>query len=97
MNDRDIEERVRQAVEHSGPDVREAILSQCEREGRVTPMTEMKKKKKSGWKQFAAIAAVFIVMVGGAGWFLQGNAVDSVIELDVNPSIQLSVNRKSGW
>ena len=94
MNDRDIEERVRQAVEHSVPDVREAILSQCEREGRVTPMTEMKTKKKSGWKQFAAIAAVFVVMLGGTGWFLQGNAVDSVIELDVNPSIQLSVNRK---
>ncbi|MBR4073990.1 MAG: cell wall protein, partial [Firmicutes bacterium] len=95
MSNRDIENRLRRAVEQSVPDVREAILSRCENpEGKVIEMKEMRKNKSSGWKRIVAAAAMVAVIFGGAGMYVQGNAVDSIIELDVNPSVELSVNKK---
>jgi len=94
MNHREIEERIKQAVEHSVPDVSEAILSRCGEEGKVIEMKDRREKKKSGWKKYAAVAAIALLMIGGGGMYLQNSAVDSVIELDVNPSIELSVNKK---
>jgi len=95
MNNREVEARLRRAVEQSVPDVRDSILSRCdEREGKVVEMKEMRKNKSSGWKRFVAAAAMLALVIGGAGIYVQGNAVDSVIELAVNPSVELSVNKK---
>lgn len=95
MNNREIEERVKRAVEHSVPDVRQAILSQCnEVEGKVIGMNDNNVRKKTGWRKYAAMAAVLILLLGGVGVYSQNSAVDSIIELDVNPSIELSVNKK---
>lgn len=95
MNNRDVENRLRRAVEQSVPDVRDSILSRCENpEGKVIEMKEMRKNKSSGWKRIVAAAAMVAVIFGGAGMYVQGNAVDSIIELDVNPSVELSVNKK---
>ena len=95
MNNRDIEKKLRRAVEQNVPDVRDSILSRCEeREGKVIEMKEMRKNKSSSWKRFVAAAAMVALVFGGAGMYVQGNAVDSIIELDVNPSVELSVNKK---
>ena len=95
MNNREIEERVKRAVEHGVPDVRQAILSQCnEVEGKVIGMNDNNVRKKTGWRKYAAMAAVLVLLLGGVGVYSQNSAVDSIIELDVNPSIELSVNKK---
>lgn len=95
MNNREIEERIKCAVEHSAPDVRQALLSQCnEVEGKVIGMNDNTVRKKTGWRKYAAMAAVLILLLGGVSIYRQSSAVDSIIELDVNPSIELSVNKK---
>ncbi|MBQ6685014.1 MAG: PepSY domain-containing protein [Firmicutes bacterium] len=95
MNNRDIEKKLCRAVEQNVPDVRDSILSRCEeREGKVIEMKEMRKNKSSSWKRLVAAAAMVALVFGGAGMYVQGNAVDSIIELDVNPSVELSVNKK---
>ncbi|MBR2001486.1 MAG: hypothetical protein IJ994_04165, partial [Firmicutes bacterium] len=76
MSNRDIENRLRRAVEQSVTDVREAILSRCENsEGKVIKMKEIRKNKSSGWKRIVAAAAMVAVIFGGAGMYVQGNAV----------------------
>ena len=80
MNNREVEARLRRAVEQRVPDVRDSILSRCdEREGKVVEMKETRKNKSSGWKRFVAAAAMLALVVGGAGIYVQGNAVDSVV------------------
>ena len=94
MNNRNVENRLRRAVEQSVPDVRDSILSRCENpEGKVMEMKE-KRKNRSSWKKIVAAAAMVAFVFGGAGMYVQSSAVDSIIELDVNPSVELSVNKK---
>lgn len=90
------------AAEHAAPDPLERILAACEEPRKEeeqmehTNMTEPKKTAKKRWIPLTA-AAMLAVLVGlGAGvqsW-RNGRAVASVVSLDVNPSIQLQVNRK---
>lgn len=95
MNNRNVEDKLRRAVEQSVPDVRDSILSRCEeREGTVMEMKERKRKNRSSWKRIVAAAAMVALVFGGAGMYVQSSAVDSIIELDVNPSVELSVNKK---
>ncbi len=102
MTNREKEEKIRTAVCHAAPDQLKAILSSCtesqipkaealdvqkERLGRMR-----KKERRNVWAA-ALAAAVLLVCVGGYSLFWRGG-VDSVILLDVNPSLSLSVNAK---
>lgn len=90
------------AAEHAAPDPLERILAACEEPRKEeqkmehTYTTEPNKTAKKRWISLTA-AAMLAVLVGlGAGvqsW-RNGRAVASVVSLDVNPSIQLQVNRK---
>ena len=54
------------------------------------------KKKKRRWAPLAAAACLALVLVGGGGgyyYYSANNAVASLVSLDVNPSIQLEVNK----
>ena len=44
----------------------------------------------------AAAAAVLVLVIGGAFFINNLNAVDSVIGLDVNPSLEISINKMKG-
>lgn len=92
MTDQELEARLAQAAEHAAPNDLEGILSRCgEKEPSPAPV-----KKKTGWRAKRLIAACLaLALVGGGGGVLyqQANAVTSVISLDVNPSIELRVNR----
>ena len=99
MTDQELEQRLRTALEHAAPDHLEALLSRCElRRGNVIPMTvpARKPRKKAAMAWLAAACLALVVVGGGAGvQYYQANAVASVISLDVNPSVELSVNRKN--
>ena len=96
MNNKEIENRLAKSIEHSTPDVFPNILSECEKQkGRVIHMEEARNSKKKWITAMSAVAAVLLIMVGafyGFGVFGTGNAVDSVIALDVNPSVELKIN-----
>lgn len=101
MSERDakLKRRLWTAAEHAAPDPLERILSACEE-----PRKEEQQMKnarttntiKKRWVSLTA-AAMLVVLVGlGAGiqGWRSGQTVASVVSLDVNPSIQLQVNRK---
>lgn len=100
MNDKELERRLEQAVSHAAPNDLEGILARCEtQKGNVIPMTEKNSSKQSNgkkkWLSLAVAACLALVVVGGgAGYYYQtNNAVASVVSLDVNPSVELKVNK----
>ncbi|MCI8423253.1 MAG: PepSY domain-containing protein [Lawsonibacter sp.] len=94
---RELERRLADAVSRSAPQQLEELLSRCspqqtEQHRKVVPMTE--KKSKRVWAGLTAACLALILAGGGGGlYFYQTRAVASVISLDVNPSIEVTVNR----
>lgn len=109
MTDRELEQKLAEAFTRAAPDDLEAILSRCGvQNGSVMEMkemksnaniidvevTEVKPRKKLGPWLAAACAALVLLGAGGGGLaYHQSRAVASVVSLDVNPSIELKVNR----
>lgn len=95
-NDKSIETKLRSAVSHAVPDALDDILSACDHEkGKVI---YMEKKRTSPLRGFAAIAAVLVLVIAGifAIKNLGGSSADTlaaVVSLDVNPSIELNVDK----
>lgn len=102
MKNRDIENKLATYVQQTTPDVLDSVLQQCdEQEGRVLSMSDIQKNnnhpKKRSWRiALSTAAAVFILATGLImGYQYQSlHRVDSVVEIDVNPSIELKINRQ---
>ena len=93
MTDQELERRLARAMDHAAPDDLEGVLSRCtERKGTVISMKNAKNKGKK-WMAIAACLALLLVGGGGGMIWGQANAVTSVISLDVNPSIQLELDK----
>lgn len=108
MTNRELEQRIRTAVEHAVPDRLDSILTDADRclkqtggqeKGDIIYMSESKTKKsrmKSTLVSIAAVAAAFVLCICGYGMIGKTKSavpqVDSVIMLDVNPSLTLSVD-----
>ena len=107
MTDRELERKLADAFRRAAPDDLEAILSRCgEQNGSVIEMKELKsdiidveavevkpKRKLRPWLAAACAALVLLGAGGGGLIYRQSYAVASVVSLDVNPSIELKVNR----
>ena len=107
MTDRELERKLADAFRRAAPDDLEAILSRCgEQNGSVIEMKELKsdiidveatevkpKRKLRPWLAAACAALVLLGAGGGGLIYQQTYAVASVVSLDVNPSIELKVNR----
>ena len=96
MDERTVEQRIRTAVDHAAPDVLDRILADCgPQTSSVVPFAAPRKKRR--WAPLAAAAVLALVVCAGAfgvtGW-RAANAVDSVVMLDVNPSVSMSVNAR---
>ncbi len=103
MTNRECENRIRTAMTHAAPDRLESILSSCteqsdpvvdvlhSQEERSTKMMK-KQKEKVFIAVFAAAAALMLCISGFSLFGQRGGQVDSIILLDVNPSISLSVD-----
>ena len=96
MDERAMEQRIRTAVDHAAPDVLDQILSDCgPQPSNVVPFAPAKRKRR--WAPLAAAAVLALVICGGvfgvSSW-RSANAVDSVVMLDVNPSLSMTVSAK---
>ena len=109
MTDYELETRLRRAVEHAVPDDLDGVLSRCkDRKGNVidmtqytnantpetTPETKIVKKNSRRFLPWAAAACLALAVGVGGVYYQQMNTVASVVSLDVNPSVALSVNAK---
>ena len=97
MKNRDIESKWKTAVEHATPDVLAQVLSGCrEQKGIVLKMTPKKNTHRKWIAAVASVAAALALFVGGGfayGRYQANHRVDSVIALDVNPSIVIKIDR----
>ena len=92
MTNREIEQKLAQALEKTAPKDIQGVLSRCEeRKGTVVFMNQKKKNRRlSG----LIAACLMVAILGGSGVYYQRVcAVASVVSLDVNPSVELTVNR----
>ena len=92
MTDKELERRLEKALSATAPDDLDGVLSRCAaRKGTVIPM----KRATTGkfWKTLVAACLVLVLASGGGAYYYQANAVASVVSLDVNPSIELKINK----
>lgn len=97
MKKKEMEQKINQAFSHIVPDILDSVLSDCDgQEGKVIEMTE--KQRGKGWMKWAAgIAAAIMLFAGGAGFgtfYRASQGIAATISLDVNPSIEITVNQK---
>ena len=104
MTNREMEKRIRAAAEHMAPDKLSEILSSCDGSKREVCPENMGRQRKGGNQMagknrkaiLVAAVAIAVIILGAAGYFgwrkgIQPQA-DSVVILDVNPSISLYVD-----
>lgn len=97
MADKNTEQKIKQAFSNAVPDIRGSILSDCKsQKGAVIIMTDTNKKTFLS-RRLAGIAAAFVLLIGGLSGFQiyrTNYSVASTVSLDVNPSIEIEVNKK---
>lgn len=95
-NNEKVENTLRSAVSNAVPDVLDGIMDACDHEkGKVI---YMESKKNNTLRSFAAVAAVFVLLIAGfilAKSFSGGSSdtLAAVVSFDVNPSIELKVDK----
>ena len=101
MKNNDIELWLRQAAEAEAPDLLDGIMKGIEKEqGRDRDLNNLniikadfRRKKKKGLALGSAAAA--LAMLLGAGFYFSYNySVDSLIGIDVNPSLELEISKR---
>ncbi len=105
MRNRDLEQTLRSAVHKAAPDALDNILSACDAQ-RGTIIAMPPRRRRNVPARILAAAAMLAIVIGvsaGTGLLRFPGAdqpaapaagqVDSIIELDVNPSIELQVTR----
>ena len=106
MTDRDIEVRFAKAVKSAAPDILDELLAHLppqdqaggagsQGDGKVIDIDTVKKKKPRWGRYFATLAAALILAVGLFTFsrYRAYATVDSLIGLDVNPSVELGINK----
>ena len=93
MNNTEMEQRLAEALKKTAPNDVDGVLSRCEeRTGTEKKMTKTTTNRR--WISLAAACLAVVLLVSGGLVFRQENAVASVVSLDVNPSIELNVNKR---
>ena len=105
MDEREVERRLRTALEHAAPDDLEAIRARCgsQQAADVIPISQARKRPARRMAPMLIAACLVLAVIGGVvgGRFLGGGtagpgpataAVASVVSLDVNPSVRLDVS-----
>ena len=93
MNDRELEQKIDDLFAKLTPDNAERILRNAETEKKPAAK---KSGRKRLWLRIGSIAAAFVLLAAGAVAAVnygRYSKIDSTVTLDVNPSIELCVNR----
>ena len=100
MNDKDIEKAIKNEFDIAVPDDLDAILARCEAEvwndagpepaPAQKPATIVKIPRKK--PRFLAAAAVLVVLIGASFSYVSVKTPTDYIQIDVNPSIELTLN-----
>ena len=94
--DREINHKIKQAFEHITPDILDSVLADCNEQKGIRPMTSTN-NIGSRITSVLAIAAALLLVFGsltGLRAYQTAHSIASIITLDVNPSIEIQVNKK---
>ena len=108
MNDKsNIEKRLASAIRETTPDILDELMKELDTDivqepalseaikREVPEVVEMKPRRKRSWhKAMASCAAALVLVIGGAIYIGTGNSTFAVVGLDVNPSVEISINKK---
>ena len=96
MSSRHTEESVRRAFGNAAPNNLNEVMEKCEKRKGTVIILENTAKKKSGriLSRIVAAAAAMVLILTGAYLYGVDHSIASTVALDVNPSIELGVNRK---
>lgn len=98
MKKKEINKRLNDIILKGMPDVLDNVLNECEKKG----LKEMKKEEtitetqKINWyspKYTIAFATVLICILTAGILYFKSDKVDTIIELDVNPSIEIKTDK----
>ncbi len=96
MKNKEVESKIRRAYTQATPDVLDGVLARCSQEkGNVITMT--RNNPRHIWVKVAAMAASLVLVLGlslGFYNYTNMNAVETIVGLDVNPSLELQLNKK---
>ena len=93
MKEKEVKEKIVEAYRHATPDLEREILQGCG-EKKLLPMP---KKRRQLAARICGIAACFLMLAGtvtGFAAYHAAHAVKSTVSLDVNPSVELKLNRR---
>ena len=96
MKRREIEERLRISVEHITPDLKTDIIAKCKNSNKESVLFQLNgSKRRERMYRLIAIAAMLVlicnILLSGTA-LRRRNAVTTVVDIDVNPSIELLIN-----
>lgn len=99
MKNKEIKKKINKSLTNSIPDKFNEILLQCEKKKGKRIMNKkekIKEKSKRNYIPKVSFALALITLVFGITYFGYNKTykVESIIELDVNPSIELKINQK---
>lgn len=99
MNNLDIERKLKNAVENVTPDVRSNIIDACKKQDNKSSMLVYRQRTRQReriFKLVAAVAVILMVINFATSFALNraNNRVEAVIDIDVNPSIEMKINGK---
>lgn len=99
MKEHDAEARLARAMEDAAPNRLDELLEvreEAHRQEKIVDISAPPRKKRRRWQNFAAaVAAALVLVIGGGSFFgwRYANVPDSLVDIDVNPSVQLTVSR----
>lgn len=96
MNDKQLDRQIERAFEQIRPDVLDSILSDCREQKGNLMVIENSKRKIPLSRRLAAAAAALVLLVGtaaGIHGYSAAHTPVSVLTLDVNPSIEMKLNK----
>ena len=96
MDNKQIEEKLKDGYEQLTPPFTEELRGRVQNEkGQVVVMQEKKAKKSHSKAAMLLAAGVILALgLGGIGNYRANQAVAAVVALEVNPSVEINVNKK---
>lgn len=100
MKRKEIKQHLQRAVREQTPEILDEILLRAQEiqstdDGTAPILPLPRKKKRTMWVRTLAAAAMIAVVLLGSYWgYSSYTAVDCVVDIDVNPSITLQLNRR---
>lgn len=94
MKRKDIENKINFVISNSVPDVLDDVLIKCKKKKEVTIIKKENVKRKNNWLLPLTGGLATAAFVFGIGIYNNKYKVDSIVNFDVNPSVELKVNKK---